>query len=427
MGINFPAAPIIGELYPTPAVAGIPQYKWDGTVWLAVTPSALTYVQRGGDTMTGHLALPTAPAAANAVRRDFVEAYAAPFDAMSYSGMQINGSMEVSQENGTGGISISAGSVIKYICDGWQFNKNGTCVLVSGQALYTLTPGLPYLLSMGVSTAQASMLAGDYVQFVQNIEGYRTARLGWGTASARPITLSFWVYAGRTGTYTGSIRNGASDRSYAFSYTVNAVNTPEYKTITIPGCVNGTWAAANTAGIVLVFTVACGTTYTAPSANTWLTGNYIAAPGQVNGVATTSDAFNISGVIVLPGTQAPTVAQSPMIMRPYDQELETCQRYYQKIFNCPGSAVGNGGGTYLFFHSFPLLTTMRSTPTFSLVGNITFINSAGNQLNGNSIYAVDAATVNSAVLSYVTGAGALNTTYKAMMGAAGAIVADARL
>ena len=38
--------------------------------------------------------------------------------------------------------------------------------------------------------------------------------------------------------------------------------------------------------------------------------------------------FSITGVTVLPGTQAPTAAQSPNIMRPYDQELVTCQRYW---------------------------------------------------------------------------------------------------
>lgn len=33
--INFPASPAINDLYPVPAVPGIPQYKWDGTTWLS--------------------------------------------------------------------------------------------------------------------------------------------------------------------------------------------------------------------------------------------------------------------------------------------------------------------------------------------------------------------------------------------------------
>ena len=42
-----------------------------------------------------------------------------------------------------------------------------------------------------------------------------------------------------------------------------------------------------------------------------------------------SDIFRITGVVVLPGIEAPSAARSPLIMRPYDQELLTCQRYWQ--------------------------------------------------------------------------------------------------
>lgn len=35
MGINFPNSPAVGDLYPTPAVAGVPTYRWDGTAWVA--------------------------------------------------------------------------------------------------------------------------------------------------------------------------------------------------------------------------------------------------------------------------------------------------------------------------------------------------------------------------------------------------------
>jgi hypothetical protein len=33
MGINFPNAPTTGQLYPSPATAGVPQYRWNGTLW----------------------------------------------------------------------------------------------------------------------------------------------------------------------------------------------------------------------------------------------------------------------------------------------------------------------------------------------------------------------------------------------------------
>jgi hypothetical protein len=117
MGFNFPSTPTIGQLYPDPALTDIAQYKWDGTAWLAqavaganefvkksgdamsgfltlhANPDAAmkaatkqfvdnaiasvdlsTRVAKAGDTMTGHLSLPTGPAAANAVRKDYVDA-----------------------------------------------------------------------------------------------------------------------------------------------------------------------------------------------------------------------------------------------------------------------------------------------------------------------------------------------------------------
>ena len=33
---DFPASPTTGQKYPTPAVAGVPQYTWDGEKWTTV-------------------------------------------------------------------------------------------------------------------------------------------------------------------------------------------------------------------------------------------------------------------------------------------------------------------------------------------------------------------------------------------------------
>jgi len=59
MGINFPASPAVGTLHPDPAQAGIPQYRWDGTVWTAAAAAGASteYVKKAGDSMTGALTL----------------------------------------------------------------------------------------------------------------------------------------------------------------------------------------------------------------------------------------------------------------------------------------------------------------------------------------------------------------------------------
>ena len=290
--------------------------------WQRVVPLA-------GGTMTGPLALNADPATAmQAATKQYVDNFAAPLDALAYSGMQINGSMEVSQELGMTGTGTSG----KYVCDGWVLTFSGTMVVLSVQVLNaTWFPGLPYFLNIAISTAQASLGAGDTVFLHQKIEGQRISRLAWGTNNAQPITIGFWTAHTTTGIYSGSVRNGvANNRSYAFSYTQSVAGTPQYNTVTIPGDITGTWATDNTNAMWISFTMACGATFTAPSANTWSAGPYLAAPGQINGVATTSNIFRLSGVVVLPGIEAPTAARSALIMRPFDQELLTCKRYWEK-------------------------------------------------------------------------------------------------
>jgi hypothetical protein len=221
-----------------------------------------------------------------------------------------------------------------------------------------------------VGTANASPAASDYLQIVQYIEGYRIARLAFGTATARPITLAFWVKAHRTGTYSGSISNNASGgaaRFYTFTFTLSVADTWEYKTVTIPGDVTGTWQTTNVSGLVLSVCIMSGSTYLG-TPNVWGSTSYVGATGQINGVAATSDVFYITGVVVLPGTQAPTAAQSPLIMRPYDQELMTCFRYWRR-FNLGSAGYKNAGNTTGVFYA---MTPMRSTPTISVLssGNV---------------------------------------------------------
>ena len=242
---------------------------------------------------------------------------AVPFDALAFNGIQVNGSFEVSQEKGFGvGINTSG-----YFCDGWKITKVGTAATTCAAFTAAMFTGFQNMLLNSVQTAQATMTAPDYVAMSTLIEGYRVARLSWGTANAQPLTIGFWTAHIRPGLYTGVVRNAANNRSYAFSYTQNAASTPQFNSVTIPGDTSGTWLTTTGIGMQVFFCQASGTTNTAPSLNTWLAGSYVAGPGQVNGVAATTDIFRLTGVIMLPGTVAPSAARSPLIMRPADTEL----------------------------------------------------------------------------------------------------------
>lgn len=374
MSFNFPASPTVGQVYQN--------YTWDGEKWtMGATPvGAVRY------DVPQSLTEPQKAQARSNV-------YAAPLDALAYSGMQINGSMEVSQERGFSN-PVNSG----YAFDGWRMDKVGSMVVTLGTyPAASLVAGLSNWLVCTVSTAQASLSAGDYVSVSQPIEGYRTTKLGFGFGTAQSLVIAFWSAHHRPGPYSGTIRNASATRSYAFTYTQNVADAPEYKVVTIPGCADGTWAADNTIGISLSFSVGVGTTY-ATAAGSWAVGNFLAATGQINGVASTADVFRLTGVVVLPGVEAPSAARSPLIMRPYGQEVEVCKRYFHRrpvMWRLQAEA----GGLYGFTSPNPV--SMRASPTCTLDGT-----SRGN-ISSVSFSTTDTEAVN----MFITAGGASGDTF----------------
>ena len=296
----------------------------------------------------------TAFSAANEVRTDIVQTltaaqqaqarsniYAAPFDALAYNGMQINGSMAVSQFYGT----TAAGLVNTqaYIVDGWIAALNSSSLTITGQQVTDAPPGYSASMKISVTSPSITPAAGDYCVFFHKVEGYRSARLGFGTASASPVSIGFWAKVNRAGLYSGALKNGADNRSYPFTFTMNGSATWQFVTITIPGDTAGTWASDNTAGIQLTLCMMAGTTYSGPT-GAWASVNYLGA-NAINGVAASSDYMQITGAIILPGIELPSAARAPFIMRPFGLELGMCQRYFEKSYDyatLPGGISQNG-------------------------------------------------------------------------------------
>jgi len=305
---------------------------------------------------TGLLSVAGDPTAALGVAtKQYVDARAG--DAMAYSGMQINGSMEVSQEFGGSGTAVV--NTNKEVLDRWRVWSYGAQVMGGSQDVASPCPGYTNnLIAFVNGTANAAPAAADAIFISQNIEGYRVSRLAWGTAGARSITIGFWVFTTRTGTASIGVRNSAVNRSYVTTFTVSAASTWEYKTVTIPGDTTGTWLKDNGIGISLFFTFMSGSSgLTAP--NVWAATGNISATGVSNFISTVGDLIRLTGVVILPGTQAPTAAQSPLLMRPYDQELVTCQRYYRQKTPEGGGICSNATSCYFVVEH----RLMRAAPT----------------------------------------------------------------
>ncbi len=307
--------------------------------------------------------------------------YAAPFDALAFNGLQINGGMEVSQENGTASVTLTAtGSLqARYVVDGMMAAYRGTFV-GAGQQVTDAPPGYRNSLKFTVSTAQSSLGANDELSVLIPIEGVRASRLALGTASAAAVSIGFWVKAHCTGTYSGSLRNSAKNRSYPFSFAVNSADTWEFKTVALGGDTGSTWLTDIGVGLYLNICIAGGSSRVGIG-GAWAGSDYSGVTGTTNGVAATTDTFQITGLIVLPGIELSSSTRAPLIMRPFDQELALCQRYWRKSWayaTAPGTTWTAGLDQLKFAHPTASFSdalgfiAMRAAPTLTIydaVGN----------------------------------------------------------
>ncbi len=166
----------------------------------------------------------------------------------------INGDCRIDQRNA--GASVASPSDT-YTLDRFYSRQVGGGV-ASIQQSSTAPNGFNNSLLFTVTTADSSIVTTDRYYIRQYIEGYNVADLGWGTASAQTITLSFWVRSSVTGTFGGSLQNDAVDRTYAFTYSISSANTWEQKTVTIAGDTSGTWLKTNGVGLVVQWSLGMG-------------------------------------------------------------------------------------------------------------------------------------------------------------------------
>jgi hypothetical protein len=266
----------------------------------------------------------------------------------------INGAMQIDQRNAGASVATSSGSS-EYITDRWFVAYTQTSKMTGQQNAGSVTPPVGFTNYLGITSSSAySVLTGDTFGLFHRVEGLNVSDLGWGTANAQTVTLSFWVRSSLTGTFGGSLQNAAANRSYPFSYTISAANTWEQKAITVVGDTSGTWLTTNGVGIQLVIGLGSGSTFSG-TGGAWAAGNLRTTTGATSVVGTNGATFYITGVQLEKGSTA-----TSFDYRPYGTELALCERYFQTSYS--DVAVGTASTTNARYMAAPATGNYQGVP-----------------------------------------------------------------
>jgi len=285
-----------------------------------------------------------------------------------------NGTFEVDQRQCYSTVSNPAAGV--FVQDRWQIQRSiPTGVFTwNCQPTKVNVPGTSFCISqrapvLTVTTQQSSLATGDYCSLYNSVEGPSLRELINDVHS-----LSILAYSNVAGaTFSVSLRDAAATYSLVNLCTIpSALTWTLFKFPSLPiWTSSATWnLTAGNLGYILSITVACGTTYIAPSAGTWVAGNYLAAPNQTNFFANAVNSYIGFGFIQhCPGSN------TDLIDVPFSQNLDGpmgCLRYFTKsyLYGTRAGTVMNTGevrvptiaGQHIWAH-VPFKRTMAKAPT----------------------------------------------------------------
>jgi hypothetical protein len=300
-------------------------------------------------------------------------------NAQGFRNRIINGDMRIDQRNAGAAVTVNTAGAF-YPVDRFRFSGVSSSGVFTAQQITDAPAGFTNSVRVTVTTIDSSLSGSDLYYAAQFIEGFNTADLAWGSASAATVTLSFWAKSSVTGTFGGALSNNGVNRSYPFTYTINAANTWEQKTVTIAGDTAGTWATDNNTGIRVYWGLGVASGF-AGTAGAWAASQLLSATGATNLMATNAATWQITGVQLEAGTVAEQFERLD-----YGRQLLQCQRYYYTTY-AQGTAVGTATATNSVFRTLDntasyatlgtfLKVSMRASPTttvYSTTGASGFI------------------------------------------------------
>ena len=304
----------------------------------SVTDSTLTGAKVASSTITGtNISTATLP---NLGRRNLV----------------INGAMQVSQRStSVTGIGSANGY---FTVDRFKLFQAGTAGrLTMSQAAITDLGGFSNAMKFDVTTADASIAAGELFQIGTMFEGQDIQGFKKGHSDAEGFTVSFYV-KGTAKTYSVELFDGDNTRHVTQTFSV----TTSWNRVVLnfPADTTGKFDSDNALSLYILIWVHAGSTYTGGTAATsWAANNNAnRAVGCGSLFSSTDNELFITGLQMEVGSQATSFEH-----RSFGEEQQLCFRYF---FKEPGGnhqlVTGGSAATGDYYDWYPLPTRMRAAP-----------------------------------------------------------------
>jgi hypothetical protein len=303
-------------------------------------------------------------------------------------------------------------NAVVFPMDRWSYQSSGTMsvtmnarnasVITPPNSLYNISAGG---LVLTLTTAQATLGAAQYMLVLQFVEGPN-----WRELAGNMHSISVLLYSAVAINFSVTLRDTVNARALANLCTLPAAT---WTLCTLPNLPvwdsGGNWSPlSGVGGYQILLCFGAGSTYTAPAAGTWQTGNYIAAPGTTNWLASP-----VNSQIVIAFVQHEPGAECTQLMDlDFQTNLTQCQRYFAKSQQysmlSPTSGtwknIGNHVSTTAARSNIRFPVEMAKIPTVTLYDNTTIANAVymdpGGSLAGSAASGVTQSGVQA--LSYPT-------------------------
>ena len=273
----------------------------------------------------------------------------------------INGAMNVAQR-GTSSTGISSSNY--YTVDRFKCTIENTAGRLTMEQASDGPDGFANCTKLTCTTADTSIASNEALIIHQNIEGQNVQSLKKGTSDAVPVTVSFYVKANASATYTLELRSGDASTNRMNSQEFSVTTGWTRVTKTFVGDTSQVLDDDNNASLLCNIWLHGGSDYTGGSHtdNVWhTTNNQRVGDNQTSFFDSTSRTFFITGWQLEIGEKATEFEHEP-----FETTLAKCQRYFCRTYPY-GTATGTADTSL-----GAICTSISEAQTYASAGNFNY-------------------------------------------------------